>query len=432
MTTIQQNNDCYYIKNRNFWIFGIYFFLYFFIMATCYPFLPIWLSDVNGLTKTETGIVFSFMSLFALCFQPIFGYVSDKLGVKKHLLWAIAVLLVFFAPFFIYVFSPLLQTNVVLGAIAGGIYMGFVFSGGAAASEAFVERVSRRSHFEYGRARMFGMLGWALCASLVGVLFNINPSFVFWLGSGCAIILLVLLFFAKVENSPATKVAAHIGANTNPVTLKQAIALLKLPKFWALLLYVIGVVCVYDIFDQQFANFFTSFFSSKAVGTEVFGFVTTGGEILNATIMFFVPLIINRIGAKNALLIAGSIMSIRILGSAFATTPVEVVILKTLHMFEVPFYLVGLFKYITTVFEVHFSATIYLVACQFSKQVATMLMSTVVGSLYDNFSFHTAYLVLGCIALTFTIISFFTLTGRVDISERYRLQKINHQHLQAQ
>lgn len=45
-------------KNPDFWIFGLFFFLYFFIMATCFPFLPVWLSDVVGLSKTDTGIVF--------------------------------------------------------------------------------------------------------------------------------------------------------------------------------------------------------------------------------------------------------------------------------------------------------------------------------------------------------------------------------------
>lgn len=50
--------SCYYKNNRNFWIFGAFFFLYFFIMATCFPFLPIWLADVIGLNKTDTGIVF--------------------------------------------------------------------------------------------------------------------------------------------------------------------------------------------------------------------------------------------------------------------------------------------------------------------------------------------------------------------------------------
>jgi OHS family lactose permease-like MFS transporter len=44
----------------------------------------------------------------------------------------------------------------------------------------------------------------------------------------------------------------------------------------------------------------------------VFGFVTTGGELLNALIMFCAPAIVNRIGAKNALLTAGMIMSVRI------------------------------------------------------------------------------------------------------------------------
>jgi oligosaccharide:H+ symporter len=64
--------------------------------------------------------------------------------------------------------------------------------------------------------------------------------------------------------------------------------------------------------------------------------------------MFFAPAIVNRIGAKNALLAAGVIMSARILGSSFASSAVEVVILKMLHMFELPFLLVGTFKYISS------------------------------------------------------------------------------------
>ncbi len=74
---------CTHKNNPNFWIFGLFFFLYFFIMATCFPFLPIWLSDAIGLNKTETGLVFSSLSLFAICFQPVLGVISDKLGLKN-------------------------------------------------------------------------------------------------------------------------------------------------------------------------------------------------------------------------------------------------------------------------------------------------------------------------------------------------------------
>ncbi|HCA6496536.1 TPA: MFS transporter, partial [Escherichia coli] len=123
-------------KNPDFWIFGLFFFLYFFIMATCFPFLPVWLSDVVGLSKTDTGIVFSCLSLFAISFQPLLGVISDRLGLKKNLIWSISLLLVFFAPFFLYVFAPLLRFNIWAGALTGGVFIGFVFSAGAGAIEA--------------------------------------------------------------------------------------------------------------------------------------------------------------------------------------------------------------------------------------------------------------------------------------------------------
>lgn len=421
----QSHNKIYYRGNHNYWIFSAYFFTYFFIMATCYPFLGIWLGDINGLTGEERGIVFASMSFFALCFQPVFGYVTDKLGVKKHMIWSVAIVLLFYAPFFIYVFSPLLKSNIWLGAIVGGIYIGYVFAGGAGASEAYVERVSRQSNFEYGRARMFGMMGWGICASIAGVMYGKNPDSVFWLGSAGAVILLILVALAKPERNSTAAVVSQLGANSNPVSLKQAVKLFRLPRFWALLAYVVGVACTYDIFDQQFGNFFNTFFKTKEEGIEMFGYVTTMGEFLNAAIMFFVPLVINRIGAKNALLIAGFIMTVRIIGSSYASHAWHVVVLKTLHMFEVPFYLVGLFKYIAGVFEVHFSATIYMVACQFVKQIGNMLASSVVGRWYDLFGYQDTYFILGCIALSFTILSIFTLTGKMSVQERYLLQKRN-------
>ncbi|WP_016589167.1 MFS transporter, partial [Yersinia pestis] len=147
-----------------------------------------------------------------------------------------------------------------------------------------------------------------------------------------------------------------------------------------------------------------------------FGFVTTGGEILNATVMFFAPVIIARIGSKNALLLAGTIMSVRILGSAFATTATQVVFLKMLHMFEVPFLLVGSFKYITQVFEVRFSATVYLIGFCFSKQLSMMFMSVFAGRMYDSMGYQDTYMVLGVIVLSFTLISAFTLSGRSAVA----------------
>ncbi|CAK8740581.1 hypothetical protein SODG_004053 [Sodalis praecaptivus] len=106
-------------EKHNFIYFMLFFFFYYFIMSAYFPFFPIWLADVNHLSKTETGMVFSSISFFAIVFQPLFGLISDKLGLRKHLLWSITIGLILFAPFFIFVLSPLLQFNIYAGALAG-------------------------------------------------------------------------------------------------------------------------------------------------------------------------------------------------------------------------------------------------------------------------------------------------------------------------
>ncbi|MCV5681618.1 MFS transporter, partial [Escherichia coli] len=123
-------------------------------------------------------------------------------------------------------------------------------------------------------------------------------------------------------------------ANSPVISAGMVFSLFRMRQMWMFVLYMIGVACVYDVFDQQFATFFRAFFDTPQAGVRAFGFATTAGEICNAIIMFCSPWIINRIGAKNTLLVAGLIMTIRITGSAFATTATEVVILKMLHALE--------------------------------------------------------------------------------------------------
>ncbi len=89
-------------------------------------------------------------------------------------------------------------------------------------------------------------------------------------------------------------------------------------------------------------------------------------------------------------------MSVRILGSSFASSAVEVVILKMLHMFEIPFLLVGTFKYISSAFNPRLSATLFLIGFNLSKQLSGVVLSAWVGRMYDTVGCHQAYLILGC------------------------------------
>lgn len=395
--------------NKNFWIFGSFFFLYFFIWAACLPFLSLWLTQVVGLNATKTGIVFSVISIAAICYQPFFGVISDKLGLKKNLLWVFIGLLIFIAPFFVYVYAPLLRVNILLGSLIGGAYLGAVFNGGVGAIEAYIEKVSHISSFEYGRVRMFGCLGAATSTFTTGQLFNTNPNMIFWISSVIAVILAVVLYFSKTDSTASAEHSS--GHKTQPVTKGETLAIFKNKLFWFFMMYVVGVGCIYEVYDQQFAVYFAHFFATPEKGTEVFGNLYALQIFMEAVVMILAPTIINKIGAKNALIYAGTIMSIRILGSGLADGPLSISLLKLMHALEVPILLVAVFKYISANFDARLSATIYLIGFQFSKQVGAIFLSAIAGNMYDTVGFKSAYLMLGSVALTFTIFSFFALSN---------------------
>jgi MFS transporter, OHS family, lactose permease len=393
--------------NRNYWLFGAFFFLYFFIWAASTMFLSLWLTQVGGLSSTKTGVIFSAISIAAICYQPFFGIMADKLGLKKNLLWVFIFLLAFIGPFFVYVFPPLLKSNIILAAIIGGAYLGAIFNGGVGAIEAYIEKVSHVNQFEYGRVRVFGNIGAASSSFVTGNLFNTNPDLIFWVCTIMAVILAVVFSFAKMGDSNS-----QVAHNQMDSSLPKAstLALFKNSKFWFFMLYVVGVGCVYEVYDQQFPVFFTQFFTTPEEGTATFGNLVTLQIFLEAIVMISAPFIIRKVGAKNALIYAGFIMSFRILGSSFADGAMAISLLKLMHAAEVPILLVGVFKYISANFDIRLSATIYLIGFQFSKQVGSIFLSTIAGNMYDTVGFESAYLLLGSVALVFTVISMFTLS----------------------
>lgn len=280
------------------------------------------------------------------------------------------------------------------------------YGAGCGICEAYIDKVSRASGFEFGRARMFGGIGAAIGTFAAGKLYGIDQNMIFWLASTAGVCLLLIVWKTQVDTSNA---AVHQQTKATPVTFRDAAALLKLKKFWFFAIYMIGVGAVYETYDQQFAIYYSHFFESKARGAEVFGYLTTGQIFLDAVVMFFAPWFVNKIGPKNALLYCGMIMSLRIIGSAWAIGPVSISLIKLLHGFESSVLLVAALKYISANFNPLLSATVYLIGFQFAKSFSSIFLSTGIGHMYQSMGFTSSYVVLGSIALCFTLISFITL-----------------------
>ena len=75
------------------------------------------------------------------------------------------------APFFTWVYVPMLEANFYLGALVGAVYLSIAYLAACPVFEAVTERMSRRFNFEYGQARAWGSLGYAVSALCAGFLF---------------------------------------------------------------------------------------------------------------------------------------------------------------------------------------------------------------------------------------------------------------------
>ncbi|WP_338705364.1 MFS transporter [Priestia aryabhattai] len=405
-----------------YWKLSAYFFFFFFTWSSSYSLFSIWLGQEIKLNGSATGLIFSANAIFALCMQPLYGYISDRIGLKKHILFFISCLLVFVGPFYIFVYGPLLQYNVLIGAIIGGLYLGVAFLAGIGAIETYIEKVSRKYKFEYGKSRMWGSLGWAAATFFAGQLFNINPHINFWVASVSAVILVAIIFSVKVEMS------SYEMEKAESVTLRDVGNLFLLKEFWFFMIYVVGVTCVYGVYDQQFPIYYASLFPTESIGNQVFGYLNSFQVFLEAGMMFAAPFIVNKIGAKNSLILAGFLMGFRIIGSGLVVGPIGISSMKLIHALELPIMLIAIFKYLAANFDTRLSSILYLVGFQFASQIGASVLSPIAGGLYDSVGFSRTYLIMGGMVLVFNVISMFTLLNskkhkfiRKDVQENTQI-----------
>ena len=374
-------------------------FTFFFAQAMSISLLSLWLGTTLKLSGTETGLVFAANSAGAMCAQPIYGFVSDRLGERKHLLWAISALCSMSGLFFVFVYGPLLQSNLVLGAVVGGLYLGMTFSAGSYAIESYVDRIGRRHGFEYSRVRLWGSIGFACAALFSGHLYNINPSINFFIAScGGAVLLLLLMVWR-------TEIVAGAAAPAERVPLSDALGLLRDPHFWRFMVFILGVTNLYLVFDQRFPSYFTSMFADPKEGAAMFGYLNSLQIFIEACGLFAAPLLVKRIGAKRGLMLAGTIMMVRIAGSGLAIGPLSISAMKLLHALELPILVVSVFRYIAANFDNRLTSTVYMVGFSFGHSLGLTTLSPLAGKSYDLIGYPNTYFGMALLGLVFLVLS---------------------------
>ena len=379
-----------------------------------WSFFQIWLTTNQGFTGAQVGTIYSFGSAIALLLMFVYGSIQDKLGMKKTLLIFLVSCEIFLAPFFTWIYVPMLESNFYIGAIVGAVYLAVSYLAACPVFEAVTERMSRRYNFEYGQARAWGSFGYAISALCAGFLFTINPYLVFWVGSGVAVLLLLIILGVKPENNPDNlqkyEVSLEGQKDNQTPSLKDIFGVFKIFDVWKLIVFVIMSWTFYTVFDQQmFPEFFTKFFDTPEEGQQAYGVLNSIEVFLEFLMMSLVPILMRKIGIRKSILLGCCIMIVRIGGCGLVTNPFGVGVVKLLHAPETALFILAVFRYFTLHFDTRLSATLYMVGFQIAAQVGQIVFSTPLGALHDNIGYQNTFLAISGIVCVATIYAFFIL-----------------------
>ncbi|TGY51351.1 MFS transporter [Ligilactobacillus murinus] len=400
------------LKNPSYLQSSTTMLLFFASWGIWWSFFQLWLTSEHnglGLSGSAVGTIFSINSIASLVLMFLYGTIQDKLFIKRHLLIFNAILATLTAPFFIFIYSPLLQSHFIVGAWVGAIFLSAAYLSAVGVLEATTERFSRVFGFAYGQARAWGSFGYAISALLAGFLFVKDPRLNFIGGSLIGICLLLdLLFWRPKEERAALKAIDELKSDDATPKLKDMVGLLKIKVLWQIIFFVMFSWTFYNVFDQQmFPEFYTSLFSSNAVGQQTYGTLNSIQVFVEALMLGLVPLLMKKIGVRKTLLLGTAIMCLRIGLCGFITDPIVISGVKMLHSLEVPLFVLSIFRYFTLHFDTKLSATLYMIGFQIAAQVGQVILSTPLGILRDNMGYSMTFKIIALIVLLTGIYGFF-------------------------
>lgn len=398
------------LKNRAYLQSSATLLLFFASWGIWWSFFQIWLTNKDtglGLNGEQVGTVYSANSFATLVVMFLYGTIQDKLGLKRTLTILASAVMACVAPFFIFVYEPLLRHSFGLGVAAGVFVLPVGYMAAAGLLEAVSERMSRTYGFEYGQARGWGSLGYAIAALMAGFLFTINPMLNFIGGSIFGVLCLLVQVFWKTDNVP---LAPGHSAHPKTPSVREMAAVLKMPRLWQIVGFVLFSWTFYNLYDQQmFPDFYTSLFGTKEHGEQVYGILNSVQVFVEAAMMGVVPVIMRKVGVRTTLLLGVSVMCLRILGSAVFDDPFLVSMVKMFHSIEVPLFILGIFRYITLHFPANLSATLYLVGFEIAAQVGNVILSRPFGGVRDAIGYQSTFFIISGVVFLAGVWAYFTL-----------------------
>jgi len=260
------------------------YFSFYFALGGSLPFLSQYFTS-GGISGKEIGIIFSIGSLTTVIFQPLFGYLNDKLKKTKSILFFIMVIALVSIKMFYSVDS------FAIALIAFILYSIAIYS-----KMPLLDVITLATDHNFGKIRLWGSIGFSVGSLVGGQLIERFGTKSFLLASGTLFIIAQLLISTLKIKIPEKK--------------KEKVRISGLFKNKKYILFVImSALFTGTVFGHN--SFFGVYFKEIGGSTKTFGIAVFLLTLSEVPFMGITDKLIKRFGSEGVLILATIFNTIR-------------------------------------------------------------------------------------------------------------------------
>jgi PPP family 3-phenylpropionic acid transporter len=343
---------------------GQYFFNYF-ALGALLPLLSIYLIKI-GLSGIQIGIISSMGAFIAIFSPPFWGIVSDKTRRHKPILMGLMVVAAMSV-----LIIPLSENYYMLLPIFGVYYLA------SSTINPLIDGITIQSNLPFGKVRLWGSVGFAVAALLVGKLAEMTELSIIFYAYVVAIICSIAILLTIQVNFKDNK----------SLMIKDVKKLMSNKLFIVFLIYlflVCGTLMGHNIF-------FGLLFEELGGDATLIGLAFMLFALSEAPIMQITPYFIRKYGVVNMMTIAPMIGAFRWLLHAIIPSPTVLLALFFLQgLFYAPF-LLGVTEFIQTRIPNHLKSTSMTIYSAVGFGMGGVVVNFISGILYDYVSAKAIY-----------------------------------------
>ena len=288
---------------------SMYYFLYYGAISILFPFLALFYRS-QGLTGGQIGLLAAISPIISFFGAPLWTGTADATHRHKF----VAIFSILGVVVVAFIFPSVASFGGLLLMIS--LYAFFGAPTGSLVDSAVLTLLGDRKE-RYGRIRLWGTLGYGVVAPFAGNLIGrLGLRWAFW---GYAILMLCSLLVI-------TRIPFRQSRSTG--SFRGGIRILFANQPWMLFLVMVFIA---GIGMATINNYLFVYMESLGASKTLMGFALTVSTISEIPAMFLSDRLLRRFGARGMLVIAMTIIGLRLICYSLATLPWVVLVIQLVH-----------------------------------------------------------------------------------------------------